>query len=207
MNNPWKEVALDDYENHMALNSVFQLQTLADIMREQFSAFPITSAAVLGVAGGNGLDALNDLPSIKITYGVDINASYLEASAARYPMLAGRYSTVLADINDDCSCLPHAELVIANLFIEYVGCANFEKAIRVMEPEYVSCVIQIDPAESFVSDSPYTDKLEVLDSVHAAVDGNQLIRALDGIGYKVIDSKETPLPNGKVFRRMDFKRK
>ena len=28
MNNPWEEVSLDDYENHMSLDSVKQLQTM-----------------------------------------------------------------------------------------------------------------------------------------------------------------------------------
>ena len=28
MNNPWEEISLDDYENHMSLDSVKQLQTM-----------------------------------------------------------------------------------------------------------------------------------------------------------------------------------
>lgn len=52
MDNPWKEVALSDYENHMSLSNVYQLQTLDAIMRSQFESYPVVSAAILGVAGG-----------------------------------------------------------------------------------------------------------------------------------------------------------
>ncbi len=56
MKNPWEEINLEDYENHMQLDSVRQLQTMNSIMRSQFEAYPVCSAMVLGVAGGNGLE-------------------------------------------------------------------------------------------------------------------------------------------------------
>ena len=34
MPNPWKEISLDDYEKHMSLDSVRQLQALDPIMEE-----------------------------------------------------------------------------------------------------------------------------------------------------------------------------
>ena len=36
MNNPWEDIRLDDYENHMKLDSVMQLQTMNKMMKEQF---------------------------------------------------------------------------------------------------------------------------------------------------------------------------
>ena len=35
MSNPWEEISLDDYENHMSLDSVRQLQMLNKLMKEQ----------------------------------------------------------------------------------------------------------------------------------------------------------------------------
>ena len=32
--NPWNEIKLDDYENHMSLDSVNQLQTMNAMMKE-----------------------------------------------------------------------------------------------------------------------------------------------------------------------------
>lgn len=37
MANPWEEIRLDDYENHMSLENVYQLQVLNEMMREQFA--------------------------------------------------------------------------------------------------------------------------------------------------------------------------
>ena len=206
MENPWKNVALDDYENHMSLTCVYQLLSLNKIMGEQFKAYDVTSVGILGIAGGNGLDNLIETKSINEIYGIDINEEYLNASAERYPLLANRYHTVAADINGSCDALPRVEMVIANLFIEYVGCENFVRAVEKMQPRYVSCVIQIDPAESFVSDSPYTTKLEVLDCVHSTVDSNELHMTMHAKGYEMIDSFSSELPNGKVFKRIDFKK-
>ena len=36
MKNPWEEISLEDYENHMQLDSVKQLQTINSIMNAQF---------------------------------------------------------------------------------------------------------------------------------------------------------------------------
>ena len=37
MSNPWEEISLDDYEKHMSLDSVRQLQAMNSIMQEQFN--------------------------------------------------------------------------------------------------------------------------------------------------------------------------
>ncbi len=54
--NPWEDISLSDYENHMSLASVKQLQALNEMMKKQFEAYPVESAMVLGIAGGNGLE-------------------------------------------------------------------------------------------------------------------------------------------------------
>ncbi len=36
--NPWEEIKLEDYEKHMSLDSVRQLQAMNKIMHEQFKA-------------------------------------------------------------------------------------------------------------------------------------------------------------------------
>ncbi len=45
-------------------------------------------------------------------------------------------------------------MVIANLLIEYIGYDCFQKAIVQTSPKYVSCIIQINMEDSWVSDSP-----------------------------------------------------
>ena len=46
MKNPWEEIGLDDYENHMKLDSVQQLQTLNSMMKAQFDKYPVTTAMI-----------------------------------------------------------------------------------------------------------------------------------------------------------------
>ena len=70
MNNPWEDIKLDDYENHMSLDSVKQLQTMDAIMKEQFEDYPVDTAMVLGIAGGNGLEHVRTEKYSKV-YGVD----------------------------------------------------------------------------------------------------------------------------------------
>ena len=55
MKHPWEEISLDDYENHMSLDSVYQLQTMNAIMKPQFEDYQAETAMILGIAGGNGL--------------------------------------------------------------------------------------------------------------------------------------------------------
>lgn len=39
MHNPWEDIDLNDYEGHMSLDSVYQLQVLSQIMKEQFYSY------------------------------------------------------------------------------------------------------------------------------------------------------------------------
>ena len=76
MSNPWKDISLSDYENHMALDSVQQLQAMNLMMKGQLNKYDIQSVMILGIAGGNGLEHV-DVEKITKVYGVDINAEYL----------------------------------------------------------------------------------------------------------------------------------
>lgn len=76
MKNPWEEIPLADYENHMRLDSVRQQQAMDEMMKGQFDTYPISSVMILGIAGGNGLGHIQKGRFEKV-YGVDINSSYL----------------------------------------------------------------------------------------------------------------------------------
>ena len=47
MNNPWKDINLDDYEQHMSSENVQQLQTLNKLMKEQLSSYKVKSVMIL----------------------------------------------------------------------------------------------------------------------------------------------------------------
>lgn len=196
MTNPWEEISLSDYENHMKLDSVMQLQNLNQMMKDQFSAYPVSSVMVLGIAGGNGLEHIDNNKFEKV-YGVDINREYLAAVTRRYSDISNILECIQLNLIEEADKLPKAELLIANLLIEYIGYDCFQKAVKQVQPQYISCIIQININDKWVSDSPYIHVFDGLDEVHHQVEEDLLIQTLDNIGYKKIAQIESPLPNGK----------
>lgn len=206
MKNPWEEISLDDYENHMSLDSVKQLQTMNTIMADQLEAYPVSTAMILGVAGGNGLEHIRR-NKYDTVYGVDINGDYLRTVSERYADLSDVLKCLKIDLTNDADQLPEAQLLIANLLIEYIGYNVFQRVISNVNPQYVSCVIQINTDDKqWVSDSPYLRAFDRLDEVHHQMDENLLMTKMMEIGYKDILQTRTSLPNGKAFSRLDFRK-
>lgn len=204
MKNPWEDISLIDYENHMSLDSVQQLQVMNSIMKEQFEAYPVDTAMVLGIAGGNGLEHVRK-DKYQTVYGVDINSDYLKTVEERYSDLSGVLNCLKIDLINEADKLPDAKLVIANLLVEYIGYEAFQMAMMRVRPLYISCVIQINTDEAcWVSDSPYLHAFDGLDSVHCQMEETALTCSLEKIGYRKIFSESNPLPNGKALVRIDF---
>lgn len=205
MKNPWEEIPLTDYENHMKLDSVMQLQAMNEMMKGQFDTYPISSIMIFGVAGGNGLEHIQK-DKFERVYGVDINSSYLQAVIQRYPELNGLMECLCINLIDETNKLPKADMVIANLLIEYIGYECFQKAVRQVNPKYVSCIIQINIEDNWVSDSPYLHVFDGLEQVHHQMEAHALENTMLEIGYHVIKTWEHLLPNGKKLVQIDFKR-
>ena len=204
--NPWELISLDDYEKHMSLESVQQLQKMNSIMSEQFDAYPVKTAMVLGVAGGNGLEHVK-AEKYRTVYGVDINNDYLRAASERYKNAGDVLQFIRADLTCNSVVLPKVELVIANLLIEYIGYSNFMNVVRQIDPQYVSCVIQINTDEGrWVSDSPYIHAFDGLDSVHCQMEEKTLSENMTRLEYCRIFKESVLLPNGKAMLRLDYGR-
>ncbi|MDQ2088032.1 class I SAM-dependent methyltransferase [Herbivorax sp. ANBcel31] len=206
MTNPFLEIPLDIYEKHMSLDSVYQLQTLNKIMCEQLKCYDILTPMILGVAGGNGLEHI-DTNKIDIVYGVDINSKFLKTCRQRYSYLGRHFKEICLDLTELSVCLPKVDLIIANLFIEYIGCKAFVYHMQKICPKYISVVIQLNLGDEFVSDSPYINAFEKVEKVHHQIDKTELIESLDKINYSCILDKKYPLPNRKIFQRFDFRAK
>lgn len=204
MSNPWEEISLSDYENHMKLDSVLQLQSLNQMMKRQFDDYPASTVIILGIAGGNGLEHI-DGNQFKKVYGVDINEAYLKAVKERYTALSNILECIHLNLLEAVDKLPHADLLIADLLIEYIGYDCFQRAVRQVQPKYVSCIIQINVDDSWVSDSPYLHAFDGLDKVHHQMEEHDLIETMEGIGYQFIGQLESSLPNGKKLVQLDFK--
>lgn len=203
MENPWKHIRLDDYENHMRLDSVLQLQALNDMMRGQLRRYAVPTVMILGVAGGNGLCHIRE-NNFQTVYGVDINPAYLAACRARYASLQNIFQPVEADLSDPDAALPHAGLVIADLLVEYIGCEAFCRAVLKVGPTYLSCIIQRDAGPGFVSDSPYLPVLGCLEGIHHRIEADRLTDSVQTIGYHPVFTAERTLPNGKKLVWLDY---
>lgn len=206
MKNPWEEIKLSDYENHMKLHTVMQQQCLNAIMKKQFYQYPVKTVMVLGVAGGNGLEHI-DAKRIEKVYGIDINKEYLAECATRYKKFSGILEYRCADLTDETVVLPYTDLVIADLFLEYIGYKCFAQRMDKMKPLYISTVIQINTDHRFVSDSPYLHVFDRLNCVHHQMDETSLSETMNKICYQLIAKEEYPLPNGKKLVQLNYKRK
>lgn len=204
MKNPWENFSLDIYEKHMQLPEVMQLQTLKRIMGSQF-AYAVSTAAVFGVAGGNGLEHI-EKTNIEKVYGIDINKEYLSACKKRFAYLGERLELLDIDLADLSVRLPSVQLVIANLIIEYFGIDSFLRRISSVNPEYVSCVIQKNAEAGFVSESPYKNAFQNISELHRDIREDTLTAGMTGINYVLILKESYSLPNGKLFIRLDYKR-
>ena len=206
MNNPWKDISLSDYERHMALDSVQQLQAMNQMMKGQLNQYDIQSAMILGVAGGNGLEHV-DIEKLNKVYGVDINQEYLTITKKRYENISDTLECLCVDLISEAEKLPQVDMLIANLLIEYIGYECFKKVVTVTKPIYVSCIIQINVDDSFVSDSPYLHAFDGLETVHHQMAEQELQNSMNEIDYQLIQMLEHQLPNGKKLVQLDFYKK
>lgn len=202
--NPWKIIDLEDYESHMKFKTVQQLQILNSLMRDQIATYDIKTICILGVAGGNGLEHIKHDQFDKV-YGIDINSAYLCECKKRYNDLSSCLELIKVDLTDiENSILPNAQLLIANLIIEYIGINTFIKQVSKINPMYISIVIQVNGEETFVSDSPYQEKLNSLNSIHQSINKEYLTKELKNINYALQYQDRVILPNGKMLIRLDY---
>lgn len=204
--NPWKEIDLNDYESHMKLDSVYQLQAMNEMMYGQFYDYNTSKVMILGIAGGNGLNHI-DVARINKVYGVDINDEYLNKCRERFRYLGDTLVTIQADLTDKNTNLPHSDMLIANLLLEYIGYEAFVHNIIKIEPQYVSVIIQVNEGDGFVSDSPYLHSFDRLEEVYHHIDGDSLTDIMNKIGYYILKKSKKALLNGKALERLDFSTK
>lgn len=207
MNNPWKKIDLSIYETHMSANHVFQLQTLNSITKEQINDYIHTNVLILGVAGGNGLEYIDILSTEKI-FGLDINSQYLDICKERFPQLSDILELVCCDLNNSEILLPYSDIVICNLIIEYIGVNKFVELIKnnYKNVNIISCIIQKNNGNDFVSNSNLASSLDQLVAIHHDIDAINLLNEFIKIGFKCINKMSYALPNGKEFIRIDFKK-
>jgi hypothetical protein len=131
MRNPWLDIPLADYEGHMALPNVGQAQLLSDVFASALSKYAPRSVAILGCAGGNGLDRVSSNVTERVV-GVDLNPDYVLHAHTRFDHRIPLLELFVGDVQKDTFAFAPVELVFAGLLFEYVDAEAVLARIRAM---------------------------------------------------------------------------
>jgi hypothetical protein len=206
MSNPWLEIPLGDYEGHMAAPEVRQLEALAELFGEVLRICRPASVAVLGVAGGNGLEHC-DGAAVSRVVGVDVNPRYLEQAGQRH---GGRLNLELVRCNlaEEKIDSPPVDLVHAALVFEHAGVGRcLENAIALVAAGGALSVVLQLPAEGGqnVGASPFASLQRLKD--HFTLIAPEWMRgALEDCGFRLVHEGARSLPAGKRFWMGVFRR-
>jgi hypothetical protein len=200
MSNSWLAVPLEDYEAHMNSEGVEQLTALASLFQYALQYFCPKSVAVLGVAGGNGLEQV-DIAVTQRIVGIDINQRYLDTVQQRFSTLPGLelHRCDLAQENS-CAVAPVA-LVHAALIFEHVGLGfPLVNALSLVAPGgNLSVVLQLpSESEQAVACTGYAS-MQTLKRDFTLIAEPDFQRLMAEHGYRLIDQRRQVLPKGKAL--------
>lgn len=104
--------------------------------------------------------------------------------------------------------LERADLLIANLLIEYVGADEFVAFVDANAPAIgvLSCVTQQNRGVGIVSSTDHSSAFTALETIASEIDPDSLASAMSAIRFPLTNRVEYPLPNGKALIRQDFER-
>ncbi|KAA6464539.1 methyltransferase domain-containing protein [Acidobacteria bacterium AB60] len=197
--NPWLAISLEDYEGHMSSEGVRQTPALSQLFRRALDRFRPASVAVLGIAGGNGLEHI-DSAATKRVVGVDINQKYLDQVHRRFPQLPGLESHC-HDLAHDVLSIPQVDLVYAALIFEHAGLGRaLDNALALVEPSGTLAVVLQLPSDTAqaVAATSYAS-MQDLKRDFALIDVDGLVRLLAEKGFPLVDNTRQELPAGKAF--------
>jgi SAM-dependent methyltransferase len=204
--NPWLALPLEDYEGHMGSAAVNQLAPLADLFGEALARLRPRSVAVLGVAGGNGLEHVDSTLTTRVL-GIDVNPAYLAATKQRFPDLRG-LELHCADLQHDLLDVEPVALVHAALVFEHAGTERcLDNAVSLVSGGgHLSVVLQL-PSEDqpVVTPSPFAS-MESLAGDFTFVDPHQLRRLLAQRELRLTHQSRLTLSTGKAFWSGYFER-
>jgi threonine dehydrogenase-like Zn-dependent dehydrogenase len=199
MSNPWLSIPLEDYEGHMDSAGVQQLGALSELFKRALNRCLPGSVAVLGVAGGNGLEQINCAATKRIV-GVDINRRYLDKVRRRFGTLTG-LELHCRDLTERDFSLAPVALVHAALIFEHVGLGGaLENALSLVAPEGALSVVLQFPSqdEQAVASTIYTS-MQTLKQDFALIDISEFQRLLGLKGFRLVDQENRSLPSGKAL--------
>jgi len=181
------------------MDAVQQLTALSVLFARVLDLCRPDSVAVLGIAGGNGLEHL-DRAAITRVVGVDINPEYLDEVRRRFGT-RGEMELHCLDLSEDDLRVAPVALVHAALFFEHAGVGRaLDNALALMSRGgRLSVVLQL-PArdQGAVSSTPFPS-MQRLAANFAYVDVAQFRDRLEQRGLRLLTEEYQPLSTGKTL--------
>lgn len=206
MRNPWLDIPLAEYEGHMALPAVKQAEMLADELEFAVRQHSPKSIALLGCAGGNGLDRLVGT-GVERVVGIDINPAYVEAVRSRFRSRIPGLELYVADIQCALPELAPVDLLFAALIFEYVDVAMTMSSLQTLCTPGGALVIILQAASSSleaVSPSPY-NSIRLLAPAMRLLDQADVQNQAIAAGFSLASSRVVNLQSGKHFIVLSFR--
>ncbi len=197
MSNPWLTIPLADYEGHM--EAVQQLSALSALFARALEICRPDSVAVLGIAGGNGLEHLQQAGITRIV-GADINAQYLEDVRRRFGKDLPLELHCVDLARDELRLSPVA-LVHAALFFEHAGVGRaLDNALALVSPQgHLSVVLQLpEPSQPGVTQTAYPS-MQTLAASFSFVEIPAFRDVLERRGFRLQLEERRPLSTGKML--------
>ena len=199
MSNPWLTIPLEDYETHMSSAGVQQLTVLAELFKYALDHYVPKSVAVLGVAGGNGLEHI-DCAVTKRIVGVDINQQFLDEVQRRFGTLPGIELHCCDLAQRDFSLAPVA-LVHAALIFEHVGRGlPLANTLSLVAPGgKVSAVLQLPSENEQAVACTGCASMQTLKQDFVLIDIGEFQRLLAQQGFQLVKHELRSVPAGKAL--------
>ena len=204
MSNPWKNIPAADYESHMSSSSVGQWHVLNEIFRLQYQLYNPKSLAFFGISTGNGLEHIDQKLTHDV-YGIDVNGKYLQLCKERFFHQGYDLHLIEADVDETPVQFPPCDLIVADLFLEYVDLGKFLEQVQIIShtATVLSVVLQVNNAQSFVSRSEFKS-LESLSGFHHDIEPKEFEEEMKRRNYKILFKERYAVPDGKELVRFDF---
>lgn len=206
MKNPWLDIPLADYEGHMEMPNVGQAQLLSDVFAGALDKYAPRSVAILGCAGGNGLDRVSSKVTDRVV-AVDLNPNYVQQVRTRFDHRMSMLELFVGDIQTEEFAFAPVELVFAGLLFEYVDTEAVLAKIRAMlwPGGTLLTVVQL-PSTAIPEITPSSfASLSALSSVMRLVPPTLIRQLATAHGYREIEAQTVVAAGGKEFRVQAFR--
>jgi len=195
--NPWLEISISDYVNHMRSPEVMQYQLINECFKYEYNKFNPKRIFVPGCTIGNGFEYIN-WESVESITALDINCEYLSILKDKF-----KKNKKLEIINDDLLIFKPGirkfDLIFAALIFEYVDLISaLKKMKKMMHTSSILFSMTQLPGKIKVTKTKYK-ALEKLSPVMHLITEIEFQHSLKEQGFYIKKRELKILKSGKSF--------